>query len=134
MQVRCTAEKAHERPFPGRGLFYTDETQFHFSFGKVYDVFGMGLYNGGWSVLIIDGTGLPNWVPLQFFEAHDAHLSGSWIFSAAPQPAVSSPGWHALFGYELLVESSDHFDGILSRDEKHLLRFFEEIGRTPPAN
>ncbi len=73
-----------------------------------------------------EGANRPNWYPVQLFEIRDSKLPVSWsfaFFSNAEQEGVS-----AVWGYPELVDSQEHFDGLLEREEAALRLFAVRSG------
>ncbi|GAA2714320.1 hypothetical protein GCM10010315_21350 [Streptomyces luteosporeus] len=133
MIVKCVANKGSEIGPYRRGLFYTPETRFTLSIGRLYDVFAMALINGSLTVLVADDYEKPAWLPLQLFEVEDSSLPADWEFvshdigvdSSGPGDLVCEARW----GYSEVAHSDAHFYGLEERDPESLRVFDAERSR-----
>ena len=129
MEVICTINSGGQLPTYHEGLFYTPATEFHVTVGRSYSVAGLGVFQGGLSVLVRDDTDLPTWLPIALFEVGDVSIPAGWemrfIAADQPNPLTNVNGWGARWGYPELVNSDAHSDALMNR-EPDALRLFRE--------
>ena len=106
------------------------------SVGKTYIVYGQCIVDGCLLYLldtvIRDGVSYPNWYPVSLFTVCDAGLPTSWKFMYYPQREFSGLV-EAVWGYDALVTSPEHYSGLIERDLKALEMFGQykaELGKT----
>ena len=122
MRVRCVANTGKALPDSYLRVGYTRDSQFDVKVGTAYTVYGISLRLGALSYLIDpEGEGCPNWYPVVLFELADARVPETWYFSFDTQHEQF--GVPAVWGYEELVMSEQHFDGLMERDRQALRVF-----------
>jgi hypothetical protein len=100
----------------------SEQSYFNISVGGWYSIHGMLLNQDNvLKYLVINDYKIPAWVPAELFENSVSLLPAEWYFADHPQHQVS------IWGYKLLVENLDHFDGLLDGDEEALSYFFQMI-------
>lgn len=137
MELRCIADVGASPEAPGadsidswRGLWFSRETSFPVTVDERYEVYGMGVWNGGLTVLIADDFRRPTWLPALLFEESTKDLPVHWevTFSNVGRADSATRGWEALWGYSRLVRSAAHRDGLADGDPIEVRRFFAESG------
>lgn len=115
MKVRCVANRGSVLPADFSPIGYFMESEFDILIDRSYVVYGMCLRRHVLAYLIDpEGTGRPNWYPVNLFEIEDNRTPSLWRFSFTPEN--QSHGVPAIWGYEELVNSTEHFDGLVERD------------------
>lgn len=85
---------------------------------KEYNVYGLGLHTSGAKILIDPSDcGDPAWYDSNVFLIVCQNISKTWKCVQFDQ---NTDDWGIVFGYEELLNDSDHFNGILEGDEKSL--------------
>jgi hypothetical protein len=111
----------HARTLPvlggWKGLLVLTDTVFDLTVGHTYVVNGMGLYNDGLILLVLDSASRPSWYPIEIFEVEDPRLPSTWEFSTGPQEL------QACWGYPEPVHSEEHRDALIDRDPRALTTF-----------
>lgn len=83
-------------------------------------VYGIGVYKGTVKILIDPSDDCrPVWYSISDFDVLDNHF-GHDVYTVIDD---TSDDWTMIIGYNLLVESEDHFNGILERYELPLKEF-----------
>jgi hypothetical protein len=94
----------------------------------------MSLFDGSLTVLVVDETSKPNWLPVVLFEIEPQPLPRHWEF-ALVNPAVASgnaapKGWGAIWGYPEIVRNHPvHSDGIVELEVDDLRIAYRELER-----
>jgi hypothetical protein len=92
------------------------------SFDRDYDIYGIGLYNDVLKILIDPEENCrPNWYSLSEFDITEPTTCSGWKMCVE-----GDAEWSMIMGYDRLVSSAAHFDGILERDSKELELFNRE--------
>jgi len=105
-------------------LGYTDETTFDFKANTPYTVFGICIWHGALHYLTIEHEGgLPSWYPAEIFRIYDPSLPFDWYFKYYGYN--SNTGLVGVWGYKELVESYEHYIGLLERESEHIKIFLE---------
>ena len=141
MKVRCLNNTGHSLPATYFSIGYTRQSEFELVVGQTYSVYGMCLSRGVLEYLIDpQADAKPNWYPAVLFEVKDAGIPQSWRFSFNARN--EEYGVPAIWGYEELVSSENHFDGLGERDVEALRIFFRrrvemeaeaDVADTPPS-
>jgi hypothetical protein len=120
MQVTCVANSGKSLPEFYR--CHTPHSQFDIAVSHHYSVYGMCLFKGVLHYLIDSQlNGRPNWYPAVLFNVVDGTVPKSWRFSFSPENEENAVS--AVWGYEELVTSGSHFDGLAERDMEALRIF-----------
>jgi hypothetical protein len=132
MRVICrlnTGKALRQKPLPPKYFTAfrgeTEETVFHVSIGKEYEVFAMALWQSVIIVLVLDETKKPNWYSIELFSVADGRLPGDWMFNSL---ANDERGVEAIWGYEAMVSDPRHYEALIERD-RNALDIFEQERR-----
>jgi hypothetical protein len=128
MRLRCVSTSAKPRT-PGKGLFFTEQTQFPLKVDVEYAVLGIVLFNDALAVLVMGEDRSPQWVPMQLFEMVDTKLPNDWEFASRELGSASghlAPGVQAIWGYPELVRSDRHYKDLINH-EPAALRIFSDV-------
>jgi hypothetical protein len=120
MKVICanTGDKLPPKYF---SVGYSTSTIFHLVVGKQYVVYGIALWRGLLSYLIVGEYDRPEWCPSDIFEVTNARLPPTWHFAFFGQDEDT---WvNAIWGYEELTHPQ-HYDQLVNV-EKSALEVFE---------
>lgn len=101
---------------------YTSENSEELLPGSEYIVYGQCLVADCLLYLIDpirEGLSRPFWYPASMFSVCNAKLSCEWHFVLYPRGNFSGDV-KAVWGYEQLANSSEHFIGLMERDPKAL--------------
>ncbi len=105
-------------------LGYTEETVFHFQINKLYEVYGICIWHDTINYLLIEQEGsLPSWYPAEIFDISDPSLPSEWYFNFYGYDDIS--GLTAVWGYKDLVESKEHYTGLLERESQDIKTFLQ---------
>lgn len=130
MLVICRSILGKYLPDHLRIMGETDDTDFSpMAVGREYKVYGLMFYANRTDVLICPAQNCPMWVPMSLFDIVDDKLSEKWSFIATENTEgysdlFESFGIHAICGYFDLVQSYDHYIGILEREPEALQQFY----------
>jgi hypothetical protein len=115
MEGTCRANSASTLADKTNGLFFTEATNFPLRVGAIYKILGIALINHGLGFLVRADTGLPTWLPAALFSLEDQPLPPGWKFATLDvDDRRNQP--EAIWGYAELVDSEEHFDGLMNRD------------------
>lgn len=92
---------------------------------KNYDIYGMILYDGGMRYLIYDDYENPMWYPAELFEIEDSKLPNFWHYKYYGYDGYNVA---AIWGYDELVNSEEHYDGIVEREKEDIELFMKKFG------
>ena len=100
----------------------TDELQLSVE----YEVYGWGIYQGEPSCLIDPaGNFRPVWFSSDSFKIIDGSIPSGWCLRHSPESSF----WTFLLGYALLIQSKEHFDGLLEREPKDIGLYEATVAR-----
>ncbi|GHU37743.1 hypothetical protein FACS1894192_07420 [Bacilli bacterium] len=110
----------------------------NFKESQEYQVYGISIENtGSLNVLIEWGQyygkyGKPQWFPLNDFEIIDSRIPYNWkviLINKGSEYEFLSSDYNikSIMGYDKLVESSEHWTGLLNRNREDLDYFYENI-------
>jgi len=114
-------------------LFLDPGITFHVTIGQVYPVLGLELLQGNLHALIPDDSDYrrPQWLPLELFRVCDPMISPNWFFKAYDRDSEPfRQGFQARWGYQELVESDVHRDGLGERMPSALSIFQQQLDAT----
>jgi hypothetical protein len=121
MRVVCIANTGDKLAPKHFAVGYSPSSIFHIGVGKQYVVYGMGLWRGLLSYLIVGDYERPEWYPSDIFEVTNARLPPTWHFAFFGQKEDT---WvNAIWGYEELT-NPQHYDQLVNV-EKSALEVFE---------
>src|SRR5688500_190576 len=121
MKVLCTADDGNCLTDKHFEAGYTPSSEFDLDIGKEYVVYGICIWKGLLSYLLM-GEGLhPHWYPSELFSITQRELPPDWYFAYFGDS--DGRDLQALWGYYELINSEDHFDE-LSELEKDALQVF----------
>lgn len=127
MKVLCRANTGDALSPKTLSIQYNVRTQFSIDVGRVCTVYGMLVWRGILQYLLIGFEGgNPSWYPAELFSVVDNTLSIGWHFS---YPG-NADGIMALWGYNELVTSNKHYEGLIDL-EPHAIDTF--VKRMPIA-
>ncbi|NNN21003.1 MAG: hypothetical protein HKL80_03260 [Acidimicrobiales bacterium] len=116
--------------------FHSDRTKFGTTIGAWYQIFGMGIWETVFVVLVRDDYGKPSWLPIGLFDFEISKLPSDWEFRLIDGIAASggdaSNRWVAVWGYSELVRNPSHSDALLEREPEALRIFDQQLQGTPP--
>jgi hypothetical protein len=86
---------------------YSTSSIFHIGVGKQYVVYGIALWRGLLSYLIVGDYERPEWYPSDIFEVTNARLPPTWHFAFFGQ---NDETWvNAIWGYEEYSSGADQY-------------------------
>lgn len=102
------------------GYGISDYTLSGLEVGTQYDVYGMGLWEEGHLLYLIDASNNnePLWYPYEIFEISDNTLSNAWHINNLVDDSITF-----IWGYKELVEDSFHAGLIMDRDSEAIKIF-----------
>jgi hypothetical protein len=118
MRVLCESNSAQVLSAKHFAIGFTSFSEFDLAQGKEYVVYGIMLSKEVLSYLIV-GEGLfPHWYPAELFKVTRNDLPSDWYFTYLRE----DEGFvvNAIWGYEELVETEDHFDGLSNLNKPDL--------------
>lgn len=124
MKVKCIANSGKDLSGKSLALGYTVESRFdELKIGESYFVYGMHVYEGMISYLLIDEEiNRPFWYPAELFVVSDHRLPVEWYFNyyGDREDYLVSAVW----GYKELALDENHHDGLLEREPEDMKIFF----------
>jgi hypothetical protein len=109
------------------GHVYSPRSVFPVTLGQQYTVFAMNLYDHHLAYLVYNDVLRPDWMPIGLFEVLDPNLPSDWQFRAAQEANLPPGKWglQGLWGYPELVESQEHYEGLIELNERDVMTFLE---------
>ncbi|MBZ0097636.1 MAG: hypothetical protein K8F30_01050 [Taibaiella sp.] len=129
MQIICNANTGRIIPVFARLPGESDETRFTpLIIGEKYIVYGLMFMCKRIDYLICPDSNGPCWMPGNLFEVTEP-FTPRWEICLADKSCnyrklFMEFGITALLGYDKLVNSYEHYEGILERNPIHLYEFF----------
>jgi hypothetical protein len=133
MLIMCQSRAGKDLSLSALCSGETDQTYFStLHRGDRYLAYGMKCLSKKIDFLIKPEDGVPIWVPSNLFRILDYRVPSNWqicITSESPEYTglFNKFGISALLGYEALVTSFEHYEGIIDCKPKHLKRFALEV-------
>jgi hypothetical protein len=122
MKVICTGDAGSKLSRNHFDVGYSASSKFHISVETEYVVYGIALWRGLLSYLVVDNNSNPGWYPADLFRVLDATVPAMWYFAFFGQTAEQ---WlNAVWGYEELKEPN-HYDDLTNLKEE-AVRIFQE--------
>lgn len=106
MKIKCLGNDGLALPDRFYEMGYTSETVFDIVVGETHSVYGMCYFKGVLEYLIVDSKSVPSWYPAVLFQIVDGTLPSCWHFGTSQDQDEVNAVW----GYQELVESAEHFD------------------------
>ena len=120
MKVLCTANSGEKLAPKHFAVGYSTSSIFHISLGAEYVVYGIALWRGLLSYLIVGAYDRPVFYPSDLFEVRDSRLSPGWHFAFFGQ---NDETWvNAVWGYPELTDPQ-YYDQLVNLDENALQTF-----------
>jgi hypothetical protein len=126
MRVRCIKDNASSFPDEYFHVGYTPSSEFNLKIGDYYTVYGINLWQGIFSYLLIgDRSERPNWYPVDAFQIIENSLPANWFVAFFDEEEKN--GLKMIIGYDEIVNSVDtHHDALIDeRDEQALGIFYQ---------
>jgi hypothetical protein len=96
-------------------------TQYEVNTSNLFFVYGIGVFQKRLSFLFdLSENGRPSWFDASDFKILTSEIPPDWL------SASFEDDWSFVVGYQELVRSEAHFNGLLERDEQDLA-FFQKI-------
>ena len=97
-------------------------TEYDVQIDSLLTVFGMGVFQGRLRFLIdLSDNSRPLWFDATDFKIVTSDIPRNW-----ESASFADGDWSFIFGYENLVKSDEHFNGLLEREE-HDLEIFQNL-------
>jgi hypothetical protein len=124
MRAKCLVDNAGSFPaerFVG-GL--SRDSEFNLRIGEEYSVYGIGLWDGLLSFLIVgERSEVPLWYPAEAFALTENSIPKNWYLAKFDHDDKN--GLQLIMGYDEIVNSIDvHHDALLDDREVNALRVF----------
>lgn len=121
-------------PYGGRGLFYTEQTEFGVKVDETYEVYGLSVFNNRLVVLVADERWNRDWLPREIFDIPQSKLPDDWYFAVHGPNALTEGRWKAELGYEEFVRTLEASEALAEGKYKATVAFHERIRerRDPP--
>jgi len=132
MRVLCNSNDASKLTPNRFESGYTKSTEFDLTISKEYSVYGIFLSGCSLSYLVI-GEGMnPHWYPAELFTVTKTNLPANWHF----QTYEREEGFqiNAIWGYDELVNSDEHFDGLSNLDRNSVAVFMKRMREANDGN
>ena len=134
MLVQCIANTGIAIPEKYRN-WEVDETIYStLKINETYHVYGMAFSPKRVDFLVCskDGNLDIGWVPQILFNTLEHTIPSDWSIRLPKEDPLydeifEQAGTHAFIGYERLINSREHFLGILEREEKELIYFLQNV-------
>jgi len=130
MIVKCIYNKMSEVPgMPRCGESENVAFENFLWKGSVYGVYGINVCKNRINYFVCNEGGVPTFLPSWFFEILDNSIPRGWkVSNTACDEKYRGlyEQWDIclLAGYAMLVDSVDHYDGLLDRDKDALQEFY----------
>jgi hypothetical protein len=123
MRVLCTANRGSNLTVKHLQGGYTTSSEFDLQIGKEYVVYGISLWKELLVYLILGEGTYPHWYPSELFRVTRNELPPDWYFVRRSQ----EEGYDviAIWGYQELVNSEDHFDDLSNLEQRAIDVFVE---------
>ena len=92
------------------------------SIDKLYTIYGIVIFRGSIKYLIFDDYEMVNWYPAELFIITDGKISSLWYYHYRGNNEF---GISAIWGYNELVFSDEHYTGLCEQDIESLNLFME---------
>jgi hypothetical protein len=103
---------------------YSEGTEFYIEIGREYEIYGITIWGGVISYLVVDKHRQTSFYPADLFELIDSEVPKSWVFRYI---GLGMFKVNAVFGYKRLVYDQDHYDALVQHDEGAMSYFFREV-------
>lgn len=125
MKARCIINRYSNLAEKYRPYGESDGTVYHLTIDKEYQVYGISIYKSELNYLVMDETRKPNWYSVGCFELTNNQIPPDWFF----KHFLDNEEFllNAIWGYQELVESQSHYEGILERDYDELVKFHQMV-------
>lgn len=102
---------------------YKQRTTFNrLKIDREYLVYGIIYYQEGLRYLIYDDLDLATWYPTELFEVTENKVPETWYYQFE---GYQEEGITAIWGYDELVHSEKHFDGLSEQENEDILLFLK---------
>lgn len=123
MRVLCAANSGRSLSENHFGMGYTPSSEFDLEVGKEYVVYGISLWKGFLLYLVI-GEGLfPHWYPSELFDVTRNEMPPIWYFARFSEE--EGLDLNAVWGYDELANTQDHFNDLSNLEECAINVFME---------
>jgi hypothetical protein len=109
---------------------FTRASEFDLQVDQEYSVYGITLWQGLLSYLLIGEGSQTYWYPAELFRVTQNELPPNWHFANFGQGAAAN----AIWGYSELVNTEDHFDALANLEEDALKIFWTRKIETDEAS
>ncbi len=94
-------------------------TEYDVDVEQFFDVFAMGVYKGRLRLLLdLSDNSRPFWYDVSDFIITSSDISDEW-----KSASFDEGDWTLLLGYDALITSDSHFNGLLEREDRDMLIF-----------
>lgn len=130
MLVKCISIFSKSLPDSLRVMGENDQTSFTpLKEGNIYNVYGLMFYATRVDLLLCSNEFKPIWVPSDLFEILEHKLPQEWgciitRYEDGYKNLNDMFGITSIIGYSMLIESYDHYVGLIERDFLELERFY----------
>ena len=123
MRVLCKSNSGRDLSAKHFAIGYTSSSEFDLEKGKEYVVYGIILNQRLLSYLIVGEGSWPSWYPAELFSLTRKDLPENWYFAYLRE----DEGFvvNAIWGYEELVETENHFDGLSNMNKLDIELFLK---------
>lgn len=122
MKIKCIANSGSALPSDCRNelVNITEETQFHLTIGKTYNVYGMTIFLGYiWYYICDDAYKYyPAWSPSPLFEVVDGRISKYWYYSC--KSGLNRDDTRVIFSYKEWVEDHGYYEELIDGAKKEV--------------
>lgn len=125
MKIKCTSTEDYiftQRSIRERGLDMKTNRD-RITLDKIYNVYGITLYEEGLNYLIYDDYDMASWYSAELFDVVDHKMPNTWIhryFGISKEISLS-----AIWGYHELVFSEEHYNGLLEQEREDIYLFYK---------
>jgi hypothetical protein len=124
LKVRCITDDGYLfSPRKVREGYNQKTTYNGIEVNRDYNVYGILFYEDGLRYLLFDDYETPYWYPAELFEVIENKIPETWYYKFY---GYDEEGISAIWGYDELVHSEKHFDG-LSEQEPEEIELFLKI-------
>jgi hypothetical protein len=107
------------------------ERPYDLTLGGEYPIFGIGIFEGAFSALVLSDARKPDWVPVKLLGIGSLSLPADWelaVFDSELREGADGWGrWAMRCGYTELAHNLAHVEGLIERDEEQLRVFYREV-------
>jgi len=125
MKVLCIANRGSNLSAKNFEEGNTSSTELDLEIGKEYVVYAINLWKGLLGYLIVGEGMYPAWYPAELFNVTRNEIPNDWYFARFSEEQGFD--LYAVWGYDNLVNTEDHYDELANLEKKAIDVFVERM-------